>query len=91
MARLAPDPLILAGEVLAAKAPGQQQHGLMAAVDTRNGKVVWEKRLAYAVPPERMAASVQNAGPMPAAEPRPPAETGTGAGRCAVRRAMAAA
>ena len=31
-----------------AKAPGQQQYGLMTAIDTRNGKVAWEKRLAYA-------------------------------------------
>jgi alcohol dehydrogenase (cytochrome c) len=28
--------------------PGQQQYGLMAAVSTANGKVVWQKRLAYA-------------------------------------------
>jgi quinohemoprotein ethanol dehydrogenase len=31
-----------------AKVAGQQQHGLMVALDTRTGKVVWEKRLAYA-------------------------------------------
>ena len=31
-----------------AKAPGQQQYGLMTALDTRNGKIAWEKRLAYA-------------------------------------------
>ena len=31
-----------------AKAAGQQQYGLMTALDTRNGKVAWEKRLAYA-------------------------------------------
>jgi alcohol dehydrogenase (cytochrome c) len=28
--------------------PGQQQFGLMAAVDSRNGKVVWQKRVPYA-------------------------------------------
>jgi alcohol dehydrogenase (cytochrome c) len=28
--------------------PGQQQYGLMAAVDTRTGKVAWEKRVPYA-------------------------------------------
>lgn len=28
--------------------PGQQQYGLMAAVDSRNGKIVWQKRVAYA-------------------------------------------
>ena len=30
------------------KPPGMKQHGLMAALDSRTGKVVWEKRLAYA-------------------------------------------
>ena len=28
--------------------PGQQQYGLMAAVDSRNGKVVWQTRVPYA-------------------------------------------
>ena len=28
--------------------PGQQQYGLMAAVDSRNGKIVWQKRVPYA-------------------------------------------
>ena len=28
--------------------PGQQQYGLMAAVDSRTGKVAWQKRVAYA-------------------------------------------
>src|SRR5262252_2881570 len=28
--------------------PGQQQYGLMAAVDTSTGKVAWEKRVPYA-------------------------------------------
>src|SRR5207244_2193543 len=31
-----------------AKPPGMKQYGLMSALDTRNGKVVWEKRLDYA-------------------------------------------
>jgi len=30
------------------RVPGQQQYGLMAAVDSRNGKVVWQKRVPYA-------------------------------------------
>jgi alcohol dehydrogenase (cytochrome c) len=30
------------------KPPGMKQHGLMTALDTRTGKVVWERRLAYA-------------------------------------------
>lgn len=28
--------------------PGQQQYGLMAAVDSKTGKLVWQKRVAYA-------------------------------------------
>ena len=28
--------------------PGQQQYGLMAAVDTRTGKIAWQKHVAYA-------------------------------------------
>ncbi len=28
--------------------PGQQQYGLMAAVDSRTGRVVWQKRVPYA-------------------------------------------
>jgi alcohol dehydrogenase (cytochrome c) len=28
--------------------PGQQQYGLMAAIDTRSGKVEWQKRVPYA-------------------------------------------
>ena len=28
--------------------PGQQQYGLMAAVDSRNGKLVWQTRVPYA-------------------------------------------
>ena len=31
-----------------AKPAGMKQYGLMAAVDTRNGKIAWQKRLAYA-------------------------------------------
>jgi len=34
--------------ILPAKPPGMQQHGLMVALDGRTGKVVWERRLAYA-------------------------------------------
>jgi PQQ-dependent dehydrogenase (methanol/ethanol family) len=34
--------------ILPAKPPGMQQHGLMTALDTRTGKVAWERRLAYA-------------------------------------------
>ncbi len=34
--------------ILPAKPPGMKQHGLMAALDSRTGKVVWEKPLAYA-------------------------------------------
>jgi plastocyanin len=28
--------------------PGQQQHGFMTAIDSRTGKTVWQKRVAYA-------------------------------------------
>jgi plastocyanin len=28
--------------------PGQQQHGFMTAIDSRTGKAVWQKRVAYA-------------------------------------------
>ncbi len=28
--------------------PGQQQYGLMAAVDSRTGKIAWQKRVSYA-------------------------------------------
>lgn len=34
--------------ILPAKPPGMKQHGLMAALDTRTGRLVWERRLAYA-------------------------------------------
>lgn len=34
--------------ILPAKPPGMRQHGLMVALDSRTGKVAWEKRLAYA-------------------------------------------
>ena len=34
--------------ILPAKPPGMKQYGLMAALDSRTGKLVWEKRLAYA-------------------------------------------
>jgi len=31
-----------------AKPPGMRQHGLIGAIDSRTGKVAWEKRIAYA-------------------------------------------
>jgi alcohol dehydrogenase (cytochrome c) len=34
--------------ILPTKPPGMKQHGLMAALDTRTGRLVWERRLAYA-------------------------------------------
>lgn len=34
--------------ILPAKPPGMKQHGLMTALDSRTGKIAWEKRLAYA-------------------------------------------
>jgi alcohol dehydrogenase (cytochrome c) len=34
--------------ILPAKPPGMKQYGLMTALDTRSGKIVWERRLAYA-------------------------------------------